>query len=89
MSSAGVLAFEYVASRPEVEDILISGGDVSQLRDEQVTFIGQAFLAMPHVRRIRLATKGPAVMPQKLLSDDAWVDALTPSRSRGRKLHVR
>jgi lysine 2,3-aminomutase len=80
------LAFEYVASRPEVEDILISGGDVSQLRDEQVTYIGEAFLAMPHVRRIRWATKMPAVMPQKLLSDTAWVDALTAIADRGRRL---
>jgi lysine 2,3-aminomutase len=80
------LAFEYVASRPEVEDILISGGDVSQLRDEQVTYIGEAFLAMPQVRRIRWATKMPAVMPQKLLSDTAWVDALTGIAERGRRL---
>ena len=80
------LAFEYVASRPEVEDILISGGDVSQLRDEQVTYIGEAFLAMPHVRRIRWATKMPAVMPQKLLSDSAWLDALTGIADRGRRL---
>jgi lysine 2,3-aminomutase len=80
------LAFEYAASRPEVEDILISGGDVSQLRDEQVTYIGEAFLAMPQVRRIRWATKMPAVMPQKLLSDIAWVDALTGIADRGRRL---
>jgi lysine 2,3-aminomutase len=81
------LAFDYVASRPEVEDILISGGDVSQLRDEQVTYIGETFLAMPQIRRIRWATKMPAVMPQKLLSDTAWVDALTRIADQGRKLH--
>jgi lysine 2,3-aminomutase len=76
-----------VASRPEVEDILISGGDVSQLRAEQVTYIGETFLAMPHIRRIRWATKMPAVMPQKLLSDTAWIDALTRIADQGRKLH--
>ncbi len=27
---------------------------------------------MPNVRRMRFATKGPAVMPQKILTDDAW-----------------
>ena len=34
----------------------------------------------PHIRRIRFATKGPAVMPQKILTDDAWIDALTARR---------
>jgi lysine 2,3-aminomutase len=41
---------------------------------------------MPQVRRIRWATKMPAVMPQKLLSDTAWVDALTGIAERGRRL---
>ena len=35
---------------------------------------------MPNVRRMRFATKGPAVMPQKILTDDAWIDALTARR---------
>jgi lysine 2,3-aminomutase len=81
------LAFDYVASRPEVEDILISGGDTSQLRHEQLTYIGETFLAMPHVRRVRWATKMPAVMPQKLLTDRAWTDALSRIVEQGRKLH--
>jgi lysine 2,3-aminomutase len=43
-------------------------------------------LAIPHVRRLRFATKGPAVMPMKILSDAAWLDALTAVVDRGRKL---
>jgi lysine 2,3-aminomutase len=80
-------AFEYVASRPEVEDVLISGGDASQLRAEQITFIGETFLNIPHVRRIRFATKGPAVMPQKILTDHAWIDAVTRIVELGRRIH--
>ncbi len=80
-------AFEYVASRPELEDIVISGGDSYQLRADHISTIGNRLLDMPNVRRMRFATKGPAVMPQKLLSDDAWVDALTEVVQRGRTLH--
>ncbi len=36
---------------------------------------------------MRFATKGPAVMPQKLLTDHAWTDALTRVVEKGRKLH--
>lgn len=79
--------FAYIASRPELEDIVVSGGDSYQLRPEQITQIGEALLALPNVRRFRYATKGPAVMPQKILTDDAWVDALTRIVDKGRKLH--
>jgi len=81
-------AIEYVDSRPEVEDVLISGGDSTQLRAEQVTFLGESFLAIPHVRRIRFATKGLAVLPQKFLTDDAWTDALTRVVEKARAQHV-
>jgi lysine 2,3-aminomutase len=80
-------AFEYIRSRPELEDIVISGGDAYQLRATQIEEIGEALLAMPNVRRMRFATKGPAVMPQKILTDHAWVDALTRVVDKGRKLH--
>ncbi len=80
-------SFDYIASRPELEDIVISGGDVYQLRAEQITQIGETLLAIPHVRRFRYASKGAAVMPQKILTDHAWTDALTRVVEAGRKLH--
>jgi lysine 2,3-aminomutase len=80
-------AFAYIASRPELEDIVISGGDAYQLRAAQLEEIGERLLAMPNVRRMRFATKGPAVMPQKILTDAAWTDALTRVVDKGRKLH--
>ena len=35
---------------------------------------------------MRFATKGPAVMPQKLITDHEWVDALTEVVEEGRRL---
>jgi lysine 2,3-aminomutase len=80
-------AFAYIASRPELEDIVVSGGDAYNLRASQITLIGETLLSFNNIRRIRFATKGPAVMPQKILTDDAWFDALTRVVDLGRKLH--
>jgi lysine 2,3-aminomutase len=80
-------AYQYIASRPELEDIVISGGDAYQLRAQHIEEIGAALLAIPNVRRMRFATKGPAVMPMKILTDVAWLDALTRVVEKGRKLH--
>ena len=78
--------FEYVRSRRELEDIVISGGDAYNLRAEQIRTIGMTLLEIDQIRRMRFATKGPAVMPQKLLTDHEWVAALTDVHERGRQL---
>ncbi len=78
--------FSYVASRPELEDIVISGGDSYNLREDQIREIGNRLLDIPNVRRMRFATKGPAVMPQKILTDEGWFRALVDVVHRGRKM---
>jgi lysine 2,3-aminomutase len=80
-------AFQYIRERPELEDIVVSGGDSYQLKARQISLIGNTLLEMPNIRRIRFATKGPAVMPMKLITDVEWVDALTSVVERGRKVH--
>lgn len=77
--------FAYVASRPELEDIVVSGGDVANLKAEHMEYIGMTLLEMDQIRRLRFATKGPAIMPQKLVTDDDWVDALSRVVEAGRK----
>jgi lysine 2,3-aminomutase len=79
-------AFDYIAARPEIEDVVISGGDAYQLAPRSITLIGETLLAIPHVRRMRFATKGIAVMPMKILTDPAWVDALVGVVDHGRAL---
>jgi len=49
--------------------------------------LGDRLLDIDHIRRFRFATKGPAVLPQKLVTDHEWVDALTHVVERGREMH--
>ncbi len=79
-------AFDYIASRPELEDIVVSGGDAYNLRADWITEIGNRLLDMPNIRRLRFASKGLAVMPQKVLTDDEWFRALVDVVVRGRKM---
>ncbi len=80
-------AFAYIANQPDLEDIVISGGDSYNLKADHLQLIGERLLRMPNIRRIRYATKGLCVLPQKILSDHAWVDALTRVVELGRSLH--
>lgn len=79
-------AFAYIASRPEIEDVVVSGGDTYMLTAERVRQIGETLLAIPHIRRIRFATKGPAVMPMKILDDKAWTKSIIDVVNNGRDM---
>lgn len=78
--------FEYLMNSPKVEDVVISGGDSFMLNAKQISYIGENLLKIPHIRRIRYATKGIAIFPQKILTDDAWVKALSDVHKFGRSL---
>jgi lysine 2,3-aminomutase len=78
--------FAYIAERPELEDIVISGGDMYQMSPKNLEVIGNTLLDIPHVRRMRFATKGPAIMPMKILTHGEWVDAIVAIVERGRTL---
>jgi lysine 2,3-aminomutase len=76
--------FEYLSQHPSVEDVVISGGDAFMLTPAQIKYIGEGLLKIPHIRRIRYATKGIAIFPQKILSDDEWFKALLDVHAFGR-----
>ena len=80
-------AFTYIAAQPDLEDIVISGGDSYNLKPEHIQLIGERLLRMPNIRRLRYATKGLCVQPQKILTDHAWLDALTRVVDLSRTLH--
>jgi lysine 2,3-aminomutase len=80
-------ALKYIEEREEVEDVVISGGDMYRLKASQVRELGNALLDIPHIRRFRFATKGLAIQPMKILTDTDWTDAVTEVVERGRKMH--
>ncbi len=79
------LGLAYLASRPEVEDVVLSGGDAFMLPARKLRELLLSILAIPHIRRVRVASKGPAVMPMKILRDTAWTDALVDAADHGRE----
>jgi len=80
-------SFEYIETHPAIEDVVISGGDCYRLKPEQITLIGERLLQIPHIRRIRFATKGLAVLPMKILTDVAWLKALSRINELGRECY--
>ena len=59
-------AFDYIRSKPLVRDVLLSGGDPLLLSDERLAWILSRLRQIPHVEIVRIGTKVPAVLPQRI-----------------------
>jgi lysine 2,3-aminomutase len=57
---------DYIAAHPEVRDVVLSGGDPLMLTDYALEKVLAALRAIPHVEIIRLGTKMPCVLPQRI-----------------------
>jgi len=79
-------AIDYISKTPQIEDVVISGGDVARLKATHLRSLGNALLNIGHIRRLRFATKALAVQPMIFLDDEEWVEALLEIFERGRKL---
>ena len=78
-------AFQYIEKTPQIEDIVISGGDAFNMTAKHIKLIGERLLGIDHVRRLRYATKGIAILPQKITTDEKWMDAFLDVHRQGRE----
>ena len=62
-------ALEYIRSHKEIRDVLLSGGDPLILSDERLEWLLEHLHAIPHVEFLRIGTKVPAVLPQRITRD--------------------
>lgn len=59
-------ALAYIRANPSVRDVLLSGGDPLMLSDERLEWLLVRLREIPHVELIRIGTKAPAVLPQRI-----------------------
>ncbi|HEX6987484.1 MAG TPA: KamA family radical SAM protein [Planctomycetaceae bacterium] len=58
--------FDYLRKTPQVRDVLISGGDPLALGEEKLDWLLKNLRAIPHIEFVRIGTKMPAVLPQRV-----------------------
>ncbi len=70
-------ALDAIARDPSLEEIIFSGGDPLALGDSRLTSLTDALAKIPHIRRLRVHTRQPVVLPSRV--DDgliAWLEQL-------------
>jgi lysine 2,3-aminomutase len=56
----------YIASHPEIRDVLLSGGDPLLFSDEKLENLLSRLRAIPHVEFLRIGTRIPIFLPQRI-----------------------
>ncbi len=62
---------EYIRAHPEIRDVLVSGGDPLTFSDHRLEEILRDLRAIPHLEIIRIATRNPVTLPQRITAEFA------------------
>lgn len=60
---------EYIRKTPQVRDVLLSGGDALLVSDDRLEYIISELRKIDHVEIIRIGSRAPVVMPQRITDD--------------------
>lgn len=58
--------FDYIASHPEIRDVLLTGGDPLTYSDEKLELIISRLRKIPHVEIIRIGSRYPVLLPMRI-----------------------
>lgn len=70
-------AIAWLADNPDINEVLLSGGDPLSLSTAKLTELSHALRPVAHLRRLRIHTRLPVVLPARIDAEFlAWIDAL-------------
>lgn len=68
-------AVDYIASAPDIQEVIVSGGDPLMLADHKLRRMTEALSGIPHYRRLRIHSRMPVTLPARI--DEAFIEWLT------------
>ena len=71
-------ALDWLAASHGIEEVILSGGDPLAATDEKLARLVESLDAIPHLRRLRVHTRMPVVLPERV--DDALTSWLGGTR---------
>ncbi|MEX0618991.1 MAG: EF-P beta-lysylation protein EpmB [Pseudohongiellaceae bacterium] len=62
-------ALDYIAADSELTEVIFSGGDPLACSDRQLAWLAEAVADIPHVRRLRIHSRTPIMIPQRVTGE--------------------
>ncbi|HET7308232.1 MAG TPA: EF-P beta-lysylation protein EpmB [Gammaproteobacteria bacterium] len=69
-------ALDYICGDETISEVILSGGDPLSLTDRRLAELAAAIAGIPHVRRLRIHTRQPIVLPSRI--DQTFLDWFAP-----------
>lgn len=71
-------ALDYIRTEQSIEEVILSGGDPLMLSDERLATLLDQLQAIPHISRLRLHSRLPVVLPDRIT--DRLLELLASTR---------
>ncbi|WP_318473217.1 EF-P beta-lysylation protein EpmB [Photobacterium leiognathi] len=59
-------SLEYIAAHPEINEVILSGGDPLMAKDHELQWLIEHIAAIPHIKRLRIHSRLPIVIPNRI-----------------------
>ncbi|NAW64338.1 EF-P beta-lysylation protein EpmB [Photobacterium halotolerans] len=59
-------ALDYIAAHPELNEVILSGGDPLMAKDSELRWLVDGIAAIGHIKRLRIHTRLPVVIPARI-----------------------
>jgi lysine 2,3-aminomutase len=76
-------SFNYLIQHPEIEEIILTGGDPLMLSDEKLLSLGQELIKIKSIKYLRIHTRMPVIIPDRM--DKGLADVLNYFAEKGLK----
>ncbi|ENG4183948.1 EF-P beta-lysylation protein EpmB [Providencia rettgeri] len=73
-----LMAVDYIKNHTELNEIIFSGGDPLMAKDHELDWLISQLEAIPHIKRLRIHTRLPVVIPERIT--DTLCNRLARSR---------
>ncbi|WP_151734921.1 KamA family radical SAM protein [Paenibacillus tengchongensis] len=83
--SAGI---RYIAAHPEINNVLLTGGDSLMLSTKKLRSIIEQLRAIEHVRIIRLGSKLPVFNPMRIYQDEELLATIREHSTAEKRIYV-
>ncbi len=81
-------ALRYIKEHPDITNVILSGGDALMLSTPKLREILARLREIQHVHIIRLGTKVPAYLPQRIISDQDLLNLIQESSWPTKKIYI-
>jgi KamA family protein len=81
-------AFKYIEEHPEINNVLLTGGDPLVLPTEKLEEVIARLRKIPHVKIIRIGTKSLAYYPQRVLEDPDFLKMIEKYSLPDRRIYI-